>query len=83
METRLLTELVSDFPAAAIPAADTQGLALILYTTTPGQLKGFQDHNDIMDVLTKACDFIGFCLHCLDFSGNTQCNAPRHSELQE
>lgn len=60
VETRLLTDLVSDFSAAAIPAAYTQGLALIFFkTTTLGQLQGFQDHNDIMDVLANERDTIG------------------------
>ena len=64
VETRLLTETVSDFSAAAaVPTADTHGLTLIFSffsTVTPGQLQGFQDHNDIMDVLAEACDIIGF-----------------------
>lgn len=83
VETRLLTEVVSDFPAAAIPAADTQGLALILYTTTPGQLQGFQEHNDIMDVLAKACVIIDLCLLLPLISLEILCNATRRSELQE
>ena len=63
VETRLLTETVSDFSAAAVPTADTQGLTLIIFfffNCNSGPIQGFQDHNDIMDVLAEACDIIGF-----------------------
>lgn len=59
METRLLAELVSDFPAAAIPAADTQGLTLIFINHNFRRTMRLQDPVNNNGCVGWACETIG------------------------